>query len=401
MRRFNPSLTLLLLLLLLLLSGCAQNASQNRRISVIFRLDDYSATSNTAAERQIIAAFASINKPFTVGVIPFRDTNNTGQLVPLSGEKSDLLKEGVNSGIIDLALHGYSHQQVSSETQSEFATMPLDQQIQRISSAKKVIEEVSGQRVATFIPPWNTYDENTVIALEKLGFRTLSAGRTGLTPASSALRYLPLTTRLPGLKEKIALARQSTADKIIEIVLFHEYDFIEVNPDEGIMSQNEFAELLNWVNDQPDVQIISLSQARQLPQPFSIQQLFAPLQRDISKFIMAGSTLNQESLDQFRQGDGGIPAASWSKAIVLYGVLLGIGSALVFVIVTVLFKLPTRTKLILLALSALASIAITVYTLSDGIVYKSGATIIALFYSLTLGLLFSLISRHRHKARNS
>ena len=392
-KQINLLLILIISVTALSLSACNSQPPQNKQISIIFRFDDYSAISDTEIEGFIIEAFRSINKPFTVGVIPFRETENPDELLSLSGEKADLLKEAVDSGVVDPALHGYSHKQIIDGTHSEFVSLPLDQQVEKISIAKTHLENTLDQSITTFIPPWSSYDNNTVTALEQLGFSTLSAGKAGVAPERSTLLYLPATTGLSDLKNGISLARESSYDQIIAVVLFHQYDFIENNADRGVTTRSDFVQLLNWVSSQEDVEILSVSQAVSLFPELDVERFITSQQSSSPKFVFVESTLGEESLNDFLYRDGVIPSVSWFKAAGFYAALLLVGAAAVFVFTAIVLKLRKRAKLVLLVLSLMTSVALSVYSLSDGIVYKSGGLMMVFVYSVSLGLLLSLLRK--------
>ncbi|MBT4511717.1 MAG: hypothetical protein HOC20_05870 [Chloroflexi bacterium] len=92
-------------------TGCDRQQLEERQVNVVFRFDDYSATSSTEMELKIIDAFRNNETPITFGVIPFicagdpHDPIPTGT-VPLTARKGSILKTGVEDGILDVALHG-------------------------------------------------------------------------------------------------------------------------------------------------------------------------------------------------------------------------------------------------------------------------------------------------------
>lgn len=76
--------------------------------------------------------------------------------------------------------HGYRHEQVVNGEQrwTEFAgRRPLPEQVEVIAAGRDVMERRLGDAVghAVFTPPSHKYDENTVRALQQLGFTVLSA----------------------------------------------------------------------------------------------------------------------------------------------------------------------------------------------------------------------------------
>ena len=240
-------------------TGCYGQTKHDKPIYVIFRLDDIQLGSQKDIELAIIDIFRDNEGSITLGVVPF-DYDQSGQEFPiLSIEKAKILKAGINEGILDVALHGYSHKQINEG--SEFAGLDYDSQLQRLAEGKSFLEGMIDAPVTTFIPPWNTYDQNTLLALESLGFSTISAGRNGEVLNTSSLNYLPFTSRLSGLRDGINAARKSTYTQPTIVVLFHKYDFKEVSEEKGVISLQEFSELLSWLHSQDDVKILTIGKA--------------------------------------------------------------------------------------------------------------------------------------------
>ena len=130
-------------------------------------------------------AFRKNKAVITFGVIPFKVAGDVHDpapqdLLPLDSLKREILKTGFEEGILDIAMHGYAHQANGSEQLSEFANLAYNDQVGLLSKAKEFLQDMTGARVTTFIPPWNTYDLNTLLALEETGFTTISAAKKGM-----------------------------------------------------------------------------------------------------------------------------------------------------------------------------------------------------------------------------
>ena len=178
----------------------AMGRLQAADVTVVFRCDDYSAASNTALEVRLIETFRQRDIPLVFGVIPFIGASDSREGSELSDEKAAILREAVEAGTVDVALHGYSHQKSGPWT--EFAGLPYDEQVRRLSHGVTLLSEAVGVRVTTFVPPYNTYDENTLRAMEHLGFVCLSAGKTGCVGEYS-LSFLPSTCGLANARQAI------------------------------------------------------------------------------------------------------------------------------------------------------------------------------------------------------
>lgn len=247
----------------LLLSVAAANGlaaqAEEKRITVVFRFDDFSETSNTEIEVKLIKALKDRNICCTFGIIPYVCTHARGDaqgggVLPLSVRKAGILRDAIEAGAVEAALHGYCHQATTQTwPRTEFAGLPYDEQLDKISKGKEVLEETVGTQIATFVPPWNSYDANTVRVLEDLGFTCISAARAGEAEDVSSLKWLPATCNLPGLREAVQSARQVSDPSPIVVVLFHAYDFVEADEGRGTLRFSQFERFLDWVASQPDL----------------------------------------------------------------------------------------------------------------------------------------------------
>jgi peptidoglycan/xylan/chitin deacetylase (PgdA/CDA1 family) len=161
-----------------------------RRVTVVFRFDDYARwSSRTGAE--LLALFQKHRIPCTFAVIP--QTTAAGEFAsapadsaPIDQETSGKLDDAVREGLLEVALHGYTHAdraalRVSGRDaeQSEFRGLDYSSQLRMLSEGRSTLESLYHVSVTTFIPPWNSYDENTLRALDSLGFKVVSgSGRT-------------------------------------------------------------------------------------------------------------------------------------------------------------------------------------------------------------------------------
>jgi peptidoglycan/xylan/chitin deacetylase (PgdA/CDA1 family) len=237
-------------------------AAQGKEIVVVFRMDDYSETSNTEMELRIIEAFRHHNIPITIAVIPAVVSNGSDREAPLAtlGEKkAAILREGYAAGLIDIALHGYTHQTYSPMVRSEFEGLAYEIQKEKISKGKKLLEEMTGAWVLTFVPPWNSYDDNTLAALASMNFVALSGSLANRSDLHARLSYLPATCELDDVKKAVIAARQSPDQRPCVVALFHIYDFIDVNPESGSVQFAEFARTLAWLKAQRDVRFSTIS----------------------------------------------------------------------------------------------------------------------------------------------
>lgn len=236
-------------------------------ITVIFRYDDFSARSNTALEERLIALLAKHRVPCVIGVVPFVCAGDERDIeeqlhCELPGEKVALLREGVASGMIEPALHGYHHQNGNPDPDGrlrEFAGLPFEEQLRRLQSGRAWLERICGTRVETFIPPFNAYDRQTLTALETAGFRTLSAAMFDEAAIETGLAMAPHTCSIVQLRDAIERVRRLPGSGHAVLPLFHPFDFVEADPTSGRIELAQFEELVVWLKTQPDVACTTLS----------------------------------------------------------------------------------------------------------------------------------------------
>ncbi|MCL5279326.1 MAG: DUF2334 domain-containing protein [Planctomycetes bacterium] len=248
------------------------------RITVVFRFDDYSTRSNTAIEAGVFEAFKRSGACGTVGVVPyawcgFGQHPRPQEVAPLTVEKAAVLRDAAGQGLLDVVMHGYSHEVTGPGT--ELAGLDYDEQFERIRRGRTLLAELLGTTVATFVPAWNSYDEATLRVLRDLGFQCLSADTWGMPgfEASCPLKFLPSGCDLNGLREAIAEARRTRDPSAIIVVLFHPYDLLESHAVQGQWSFEAFEELLAWTVSQPDVVVKTIGQLLETKVDLSARRL--------------------------------------------------------------------------------------------------------------------------------
>ena len=243
-----------------------------KQITVVFRFDDYSSLSQTEFEVKLINTFRKYNAVCTFGVIPYVCEGNIHDtlpqdVVPLILKKAAILKNAVKEEILEVALHGYSHQTIRKKEDldyTEFSGLDFNSQVKKITMGRNYLEEMLDIKISTFIPPWNTYDSNTIRAIEKLGFKCFSANESFEAMKSSPLKYVPVTCDLFELRHTVELARRVPDSHPVIVVLLHEYDFLENNKDGESLSYKEFLDLMAWTTSQQDIRIRTIEQTSML-----------------------------------------------------------------------------------------------------------------------------------------
>jgi peptidoglycan/xylan/chitin deacetylase (PgdA/CDA1 family) len=217
--------SLVAVFLLVWSAACA--AAGTQAVKVVLRFDDYCATSDTEQEIRLLNGIVDRGLPITVAVIPMVATQREGRdAVPLSPEKANLLKPAISRGMVEVALHGLHHVSVRSDVSTEYQGRPLADQVAVIKRGKELLEARFATPVTTFIPPWNSYDENTLVALQQTGFRTIAASRRGTVLGGKSLKFVPFSVNGPArLAEAVQAARNSDDKAALVVVMLHLYDF--------------------------------------------------------------------------------------------------------------------------------------------------------------------------------
>jgi peptidoglycan/xylan/chitin deacetylase (PgdA/CDA1 family) len=362
-------------------------------VTVVFRYDDYSAASDTAIEVRLVDAFSRRHIPFVVGVIPCVGATDGQDGSVLPSEKVAILREAVQTGTVDVTMHGYSHQKTGPWT--EFAGLPYDEQLQRLERGRALLEDALGVQVTTFVPPYNAYDEATLRAMEHLRFTCLSAGKLGFDDERS-LCFLPSTCGLANARRTIESARQAPSARIV-VILFHPYDFLDANKSRGFLSWPAFEQLLDWIVSQENVTVRSVTELVDSDTDLSLQRFAANKRLSwtpdyIPSFLIrlfgteSYAYLSTSEARNFRTAKIGLYIVTTG----FYGVLISMG-------ITMAIMLRKRAKRPLVLLLRYAGIvllaAVVVYGCRDLTLGYRGALLISVVAGVCLGLCVPISSR--------
>jgi peptidoglycan/xylan/chitin deacetylase (PgdA/CDA1 family) len=263
-------------------------------VTVFFRFDDYSEASPAIVESGLVDALRSAGACATFAVIPAVTEGGyhvPGEraVLPLGPAKARFLQEAIADKTIEVALHGWNHRtQSGSAPHGEFVGIDEREQLARLQQGASRFRE-AGIAATVFVPPWNAYDSNTLLALTQAGLRCLSANRYG--PAlPGQLRYLPITAAFDELRVAVVSARESGDPDAIVGVLLHPYDFEESGDKRAITNCRAFEQELRWLVAQPDVKVQTVGQIAQgndtldvgryrANQPLAFESIFPPFVR--------------------------------------------------------------------------------------------------------------------------
>lgn len=235
----------------------ADTRVSEKQITVVLRYDDYCTKSSTELEIKILDALQRKSVSCTFGVVPYVH----GLRNALTQTKADILKKALKAGTVEVALHGFYHIRDRNAVHGEFLGLEYNRQVEKIAKGKVFLQQMLNTKITTFIPPYNLYDINTIRALEKVQFKYISGNKLGVGKQSSSLIFLPVTCELDEVRDAVESARRIHDIKPIIVVMFHDYDFFEVNKKRGKLSYQEFVDLLSWLTSQRDIRVTSFRQA--------------------------------------------------------------------------------------------------------------------------------------------
>lgn len=225
------------------------------QVKMVFRYDDYTLIPSNFSD-SILYVFQKNSIPICLGLIPFDTADNL--INQLNSEQINDLRSRIKRKEVEIAMHGFNHINHVGETfltrlsYSEFATIEFDKQFEKLAEGKRVLDTLLNIKTNIFIPPFNTYDNNTLKALEKQHFEIISASTEG-TSDGPKIKFIPATcasfSDLPGIINKYK------NDEITIIFYFHSYS-IKGSPSKYFsdfskqLTINELDTLLAWSRNQ-------------------------------------------------------------------------------------------------------------------------------------------------------
>jgi len=262
---------------------------RNLASAFICRIEDVDAlhTSSDWLSRasRYLQVHAARNVPLSVALIPVHADPGSGIEIRLSSDSAQPVRDWLYTVIRSrgaIIQHGYTHQHGSQRTGvgTEFLVdgnwMSYDDQTRRISAGKEEIERALSTKVTAFEAPHYKLNENTLRAIERLGFKCLlddsnspfygfrssnsGSGEPFLVAIPETLSYIPLGSSL-SLTDKL----KRIIDQLIEfqgiLLLYnHLYDdaafTIGVHAMEYALSKGNI-----WTPNVNDVGVFALERA--------------------------------------------------------------------------------------------------------------------------------------------
>ena len=245
-------------ILLVGLAGTAKNASA---LSigcncVVFRLDDIQDSWIRDVQLVTLDTFLSTSTKVSPGII-----------MNAYGADDEIVKkmdQGKNSGLFELALHGWNH--------VDYGRLSLADQKSTLADANAKLNAIHEQKSNIFITPYNSMNQNTLTAAKENELKIISAdlvadGSPPFLPKTfpqanvNTVKSLPMTvdfidrSRLPGPNGKnIALLADqidaSIANRGWAIMMLHPQDFASYSSDrkaQNVVNETQMSTLHDLV----------------------------------------------------------------------------------------------------------------------------------------------------------
>ena len=185
-------------------------------IKIVLRYDDPQLQTDTVND-SLFAVLQRNDIPFSIAVIPCDSAENL--ICDTAWQYFPALKKAVTNGKIEIALHGLVHKR------GEFGNIPYEEQYRRIFKGKYLLDSVLNCNIITFVPPYNTYDKNTLIALEQCGFKVLSSYLENRTIDNGAVTDFPCTIDSP--VDLLPTVDNNHNREGVIVLMFHQYNFTD------------------------------------------------------------------------------------------------------------------------------------------------------------------------------
>ncbi len=177
------------------LAGADTETSSSHEQIIFFRADDVAAPGRTLSK--LISLFLDHQTPLTLAVVPAWLTKPRWQhLLELCGQERSLWC---------WMQHGWRHLNHEPRGKKlEFGpSRPLFQKRQDLLLGfERLRDLMDDEFLPAFTPPWNRCDDETLGALQEIGYKALSRSLGAQPPAPATLTEYPVTVDLHSRKEK-------------------------------------------------------------------------------------------------------------------------------------------------------------------------------------------------------
>lgn len=384
------------------------DAASAAGLKILLRYDDYSQSSNTDVEIALFDAVKAVNGAVLVGVIPFPslphpspDAVDSPLAVELDEKKIGVLQRYASDGVIDVAVHGFNHRDITAsgpgKPKSEFRGISEREQRHFLGVAKAALEAATGVRVSVFIPPFNSYDALTLIALEQSGYATLSATLSPQLSHASRVNFLPGGPYPQEFRDVVLSALARRHQDALVVATMHPYDFVESGQEMSSfrngakpVSIRQFADDLLYVQKLAQVQFVHGHDFVEQVGSLSSSRAEANLklrENFVARHRLLPDALNMYALDGLYYEENSafhMLLGQIAAAVALYGMLM-IGW--LFLTVNILGRVAVlRSFSLLIGGASTAVVIVLLVKASITGFYMSSAAGIACFIGILLGV---------------
>lgn len=228
---------------------------------IILRYDDYElfpkSKESASLENKFIKFAIENGIKMSIGITPFQSGTGEVSVSRESGENVQLLREGFRKDLFEICLHGYEHANNWVKwSYSEFTGVPLLTQKKWIETGKNKLESLTGAKIKVFIPPYNGWDQNTLLAIADSGFSILSAEARDF-PKGQSIFYFPYTD-IPKDFKYLLESNRVMRNKLL-IINIHPPDLLEGNNRIGF---SDLKELIKTIKDpNAKIELVSFKNA--------------------------------------------------------------------------------------------------------------------------------------------
>ncbi len=252
-------------------AGASLNAIADPTRFLVIRYDDYApitpydrGPNGIEIEKRLFEMISRHHARLTVGVLPFpvagigAPEHDPAKLTPSDSWLAEpdnpwvrLLREYVDRGVVEPALHGFEHRRRSAlgHRPGEFRNQSFEWQHAAITLGRDALSAAVAKPIRVFVPPWNAWDADTVKALAELDFTWLSPDLHPAELPPDTVRAAPQCTANPA--EALAWMRDAklTTPGTVVVLVTHPFDFYGSDRETYV---GELEQLLRFVNDSPD-----------------------------------------------------------------------------------------------------------------------------------------------------
>jgi peptidoglycan/xylan/chitin deacetylase (PgdA/CDA1 family)/3D (Asp-Asp-Asp) domain-containing protein len=129
---------------------------------VVFRLDDIQDYWLKPAQFAAMNQFADRNQSLTLGII-MDSIGNDSEIV-------NKVREGSNSGLFELAVHGWNH--------TDYTKLSEEEQRNSMNESNRKMSALFGKASEVFIPPLNSFNNDTINAMKEVGLKIINANES-------------------------------------------------------------------------------------------------------------------------------------------------------------------------------------------------------------------------------